>query len=226
MPADGQAFVHQHAAARTGLRGSGRRHGDNCLPSVSRFARQEGPDCAPPRITAALGEVLVLDQVGRRQVLVSDRVVLAHQGERRLVGAVGACAADARVRLGEQHDCLAPALAAPRAARHPSLRPPQGHRRHAEAVWVGELAPIGACGKRLQPAINAGCLAREQQRLDWHLGAGAGNELATYQPSAARARVTVLGVPCSGRDQRTASRPIVATTRHPLTSRAPLPYSV
>jgi hypothetical protein len=38
--------------------------------------------------------------------------------------------------------------------------------------------------------------------------------------------VTVLIVPATGRDQRTARRPIVASTRQPLSSRAPLPYAL
>ncbi len=45
-----------------------------------------------------------------------------------------------------------------------------------------------------------------------------------YQPSASREIVTGLGVPSSGRDQRTATRPIFDRTRKPLSSRAPLSY--
>jgi hypothetical protein len=38
--------------------------------------------------------------------------------------------------------------------------------------------------------------------------------------------VTVLIVPATGRDQRTAMRPTFDSTRAPLSSRAPLPYSL
>ena len=51
-------------------------------------------------------------------------------------------------------------------------------------------------------------------------------EIATYQPSASLEIVTVLGVPSMGRDQWTAMRPILARTSAPLSSRAPLPYSL
>ena len=48
----------------------------------------------------------------------------------------------------------------------------------------------------------------------------AAQENETYQPSASRPIVTVLGVPASGRDQRTAPLPILDSTRKPLSSRA------
>ena len=51
-------------------------------------------------------------------------------------------------------------------------------------------------------------------------------EKQTYQPSASRLIVTVLGVPSRGRDQRTAIRPIFESTRKPLSSVAPLPNSL
>jgi hypothetical protein len=38
--------------------------------------------------------------------------------------------------------------------------------------------------------------------------------------------VTVLMLPCTGRDQRTAMRPIFDSTSAPFSSRAPLPYSL
>ena len=51
-------------------------------------------------------------------------------------------------------------------------------------------------------------------------------EKQTYQPSASRESVTVLGVPSNGRDQRTAIRPIFDKTRKPLSTVAPLPNSL
>ncbi len=52
------------------------------------------------------------------------------------------------------------------------------------------------------------------------------HEMATYQPSASLETVIVLGVPSMGRDQWTLMRPIFESTRQPLSSRAPLPYSL
>ncbi len=50
--------------------------------------------------------------------------------------------------------------------------------------------------------------------------------MATYQPSASLEMVTVLGMPSKGRDQWTVIRPILERTRNPLSSVAPLPYSL
>jgi hypothetical protein len=46
----------------------------------------------------------------------------------------------------------------------------------------------------------------------------AAHEKDTYQPSASLETVTVLLVPSTGRDQRTAMRPIVFNTREPCSS--------
>ena len=44
-----------------------------------RFARQDAQERTPARIADALGQVIVLDHVGRLQVFVIDRVVLPEQ---------------------------------------------------------------------------------------------------------------------------------------------------
>jgi hypothetical protein len=54
------------------------------------------------------------------------------------------------------------------------------------------------------------------------IGAAA-HEQATDQPSAALDMVTVLGVPVSGRLQRTATRPTVLRMRNPWSRVAPVP---
>jgi hypothetical protein len=58
-----------------------------------------------------LGEMVVPDHIGRLQVLMRDHVVLTHQRERRLVVKVLPLAPDLLVRLGQQYDRLAPAIA-------------------------------------------------------------------------------------------------------------------
>jgi hypothetical protein len=49
------------------------------------------------------------------------------------------------------------------------------------------------------------------------------HEQQADQPAASRLIGTVLGVPCRGRDRRSAPRPIVARASKPLSSVAPLP---
>jgi hypothetical protein len=110
VPADGHALVHQHTTARTGVRGVRRRYGDDRLPRRYRFARQEGQEPAPTRIAAALGELVVLDQVGRRQLFRLDGVVLADQRQRGLVVEVLTSPAHLLVRFGQQLHGLASAV--------------------------------------------------------------------------------------------------------------------
>ena len=47
-----------------------------------------------------------------------------------------------------------------------------------------------------------------------------------YHPATSLEMVTVLGVPSMGRDQCTRMRPIFERTKTPVSSSAPLPYSV
>jgi hypothetical protein len=65
-----------------------------------------------------------------------------------------------------------------------------------------------------QPLSGSGCVGTSA------------HEPPTDHPAAARATVTVVMVACSGRDQRTALRPLVDSTSAPCSSRAPLPSSV
>jgi hypothetical protein len=76
VPAAGQALVLEHAAARTGLAGGGRRHCNTCLPSLSRCARPDAQEGAPPSVGDGLRQVVVLEQVGRLHVFIGDRGVL------------------------------------------------------------------------------------------------------------------------------------------------------
>jgi hypothetical protein len=98
MPPNGQAFVHQRTAARTDLRGERGRHGDNCLPSLCRFERQDAQESSPPSVRDGLCQVRALEHVGRLQVFMIDSVILPHQSARRLVVEVLAHPATRRTR--------------------------------------------------------------------------------------------------------------------------------
>jgi hypothetical protein len=89
--------------------------------------------------------------------------------------------------------------------------------------WRGfsTAQPSAVAGKTVNPASmpaslpvgGRGCVAT------------AAREQPAYQPSASRQRVTVLGVPWSGRCNYTGIRPIFARLRmRPPSSTAPLPY--
>jgi hypothetical protein len=148
-----------------------------------------------------------------------DRVVLAHERERRLVVEVAALLADILMLLGAALHRLRATTAPFLAAGHPLLRCLQ------RALGL----PIVARVRHDLP------VRREKEHRASHIdpvatpvrGSGAMgtsvHEKQTYQPSASRRMVTVLIVPASGRDQWTARRPIVDSTSAPLSRRAPLP---
>jgi hypothetical protein len=65
-------------------------------------------NAAPSGIADALGKVVIPNQVGRLQVLVRDGVVLARQGERRLVVTVLSLTAHSLMRLRQRSGWRAP----------------------------------------------------------------------------------------------------------------------
>jgi hypothetical protein len=101
MPADGEAVGDQHAAARAPLAGGGRRHGDYSLPGACCLESEVAQERRPPRITDTLGEMVVLEQSGRLQVFVVDRVVGTDQRQRCLVVKILPLSLHLLMRLGE-----------------------------------------------------------------------------------------------------------------------------
>jgi hypothetical protein len=69
--------MDHNATARTPLAGAGRRHSDNPLPSAYCLESEDAQELAPASILDALGKVMILEHIGRLQVLVIDRVVFA-----------------------------------------------------------------------------------------------------------------------------------------------------
>src|SRR5215469_9771880 len=86
-PPYGEALVDQLAAlgASTSLARIGRRHGDYPLPGTCCLANEDGQERAPPGVCNGLGQMVVPEHIGRLQVFVVDRVVLAHEGAYHLV---------------------------------------------------------------------------------------------------------------------------------------------
>jgi hypothetical protein len=64
---------------------------------------------------------MVLDHMGRLQIFVLDRIVLSHNGKRRLMKKVLPLAAHLLMRLGEQDSRLLAAVAAFFPAHHTAL---------------------------------------------------------------------------------------------------------
>src|SRR5262249_4617944 len=65
MPADGQAFLDQHTTARARLARVGRRHSYDSPTGPCCLVGEDAHEATPPGIADALGEVMVLDHVGR-----------------------------------------------------------------------------------------------------------------------------------------------------------------
>jgi hypothetical protein len=88
------APVHQHATARTGVRGERRLDRHHLLPSCWRCARQDAQAAAPAPLGKRLSERGMLEQVGHLHLFVREGVGLAvgraHERQRRLVLQVGA----------------------------------------------------------------------------------------------------------------------------------------
>src|SRR5260370_11716709 len=157
-------------------------------------------------------------------------VVLLDQYQRGLLVNIAALTLHRKGLLGQQPHRFAPAVASLLPTGDAPLGELQVHLGDADDTWVGELAAIGQRGKGLQAQIKPRRVPGERQGSARHLGTSAPRRRrsprSAHHPAGALERVTVLGVPSKGRDQRTATRPILERTRQPLSSCAPLPYSL
>ncbi len=172
---------------------------------------------APTPHRDALGEVGILDHVGRLQVLMIDRVVRLPVRARSCgeSPAAGAAPSDAPWRAtSPPYAAVAPLLA----ARDTALRRFQRPLGLAIPAGMEDRVPSESVAKPQCPRSMPGFLSRGGKRLYRH---SAQEKQHTSHPLPAI--VTVLGVPSIGRDQRTAIRPILERTRKPLSSVAPLP---
>ena len=122
MPADRYAFRDQQATARTLLAGERRIDRYHFTPGPYCLGVKDAQELRPARVLDALGEMVILDHIGRLQVLVIDHIILAHEGERRLVVKVPPLAAHRLMRFRQQLHGLATACAALLAAAHAPLR--------------------------------------------------------------------------------------------------------
>jgi hypothetical protein len=170
---------------------------------------------------------------GRLRVLVSDDVGLQNKRQRRLALNILPLASRLLARRRQPRDRLAASVAATLAPTHPALGRLECAFRPAVPPGVitlgyhpgvppwgttldGRCARHRSAWRRL-PAPRRSSFPSQQ--------AGAARtsaqEIQAYHPSASRVIATVLGVPCSGRLQRMAIRPILERTRNPLSNRAP-----
>src|SRR5262249_12124745 len=128
-------------------------------PGACCLGVEEAKEATPPRITDALGEAVVLDHVGRLQVLMIDRVVGANEGEGRLMVKVRALALHLQMRPGEQLHRFATASAAFLAATHPALGGLECSLSLAIPARMKDALTTGQGGEGFQPQVYAGLLS-------------------------------------------------------------------
>src|SRR5262249_18268927 len=153
----------------------------------------------------ALAEVAIAYQIGDPQVFQRDDIILAHQRQRRLVRKVPTLPLHLLMVFGDQYARLLTGLASLLAPGEPFLRFGEPFLAPAVVTGIVHRLPVSREEKDLHAYINAGLSTSQRHR---RVGTST-QEKHTYQPSASRERVTVLGVPWRGRLQRTASYPIL-----------------
>src|SRR5712691_6518505 len=119
---------------------------------------------------------------------------------------------------------LAAAVAALLATRDAALGLLQSPLRIAVVAWVRYDFPIGGDEEDLQPDIDAGLASGSRQGLGRDIGTGEAHLPTVGLPTDGDGLGRALqGAAPADRLQRTATRPILDSTRYPLSSRAPLP---
>src|SRR5579871_2229137 len=172
MPADGQAFLHQHTAARTDLRCIGRRHRNGSLPSICSFESEDSAELPPARIMDAFGKLAVLHQIGNLQVFVENRIVLLNEQKDGFMVKVPALACNLLVSALQEPDGLASSLAAPLALGNPALRFHQPLFCFPVVARVGKGFSVGKRQEGFQAQIKVRLFALQRQGLDGPSGTG------------------------------------------------------
>ena len=191
MSTDRKTLRHPFATATALLGGIRRRDSLYSLASVHCFAREDRKKLAPARVMDRLVEarfavrsireiapVPVWYRLGAgAQVLaldglVIDGVVLAHQGEGRLMVEVQPLAADFLVAFGEHLHGFAQPITALLAAANAPLGTLQRLLCLAVMAWVLDEGTIRQRQKRLQAHVNAGFKASSRQGLHGHIRTG------------------------------------------------------
>src|SRR5262249_41226501 len=108
MPEFTWRHASRHSTPTSFLRAQGVK---TQVKSIYCFERKDAQETTPSRIGDALGKMVVLEQVGRLQVLEIDRIVLTHELKCRFVLEVLALALHLLMCFGEQFHRLAPPIA-------------------------------------------------------------------------------------------------------------------
>src|SRR5690348_7722482 len=115
--------------------------------------------------------MVVLDHVGRLQILVIDRVVVLDKSQRSLVVKVLPLALDLLMSPSEQHDCFPATVASFLAATQTPLRRLERALRFAIPAGRKDAHAIRQSSKGLYPEVYARLLTSGQKWLYGHIGA-------------------------------------------------------
>ena len=149
--------------------------------------------------------------VGDLYVFMIAHVVLLNHRQGCCVVEVPPLALHLLVRFGEQVHGLPMAVAAFLPSGFRALCCFEPTLGTAVAARIMNHHAISQCGKRLEPNVYACLLPGERERLCGEPRHRSSTH--TDPPSASLETVTVLGVPSTWRDQRTATRPIFDKTK-------------
>jgi hypothetical protein len=122
-----------------------------------------------------LGPAVILEQVGRLQLFVIDRIVLPHQRQRRLMVKILPLTAHLLVRLRQQRHGFAPALAPFLAPTHPALGGLERALGLAIPSRVKDAHAIRQGSERFNPQVDPGLLSRWRQGLYRYIRTGEAN---------------------------------------------------
>ena len=172
MGTHGETLLHPFAAATAILRGISGWYRDHPTASVRCFAAQDGPELPPARITDALGEARILDQIGHLQIFQIDHIIGLHQPECRLMMKVPPLSLHLLVLLGQQLQRLLAPRVAWLPARHSPLRFLQRLLRSAVGVRIGHRLSACCHQKHGETQIDTGLLSGGRQGTDWNTFTG------------------------------------------------------
>src|SRR5262249_15896987 len=119
-----------------------------------------------------LRKMVIPDHVGHLQILMVNRVILAHQRRCGFMVEIPPLSPDLLVRFGEQFYRLTASVTPFYAPRNQALTATTIGFAFAVGARVMDHRPFGQGGERFYPQVDPSLLAGGRQGLYWHLGTG------------------------------------------------------
>lgn len=154
MRANTERLVNEFSTVATRLGGEARVHSDDLMTSSLSLIFKDVEKRAPTGVQDALGQMMVLDQVGDRQVLDHQMMIAISILFCRLEMEITALAAYLQVRLGNVLGGFAPPIAAFCATAQDALFASQGALGAAIKAGIVNRLPFTICEEEFQANID------------------------------------------------------------------------